>query len=175
MANKIIDVDVIVKHGTKAAFASKNPVLKKGELGIETDSGVMKLGDGSTTWNNLAYIGVDNEWQTITGATRTDATTFTLAGDQRASLPKGRLLRFSASDAYICRVLGEPTYTSGKTTVTVWFDIAGTTIPTTISKLEKHKLHPIATAHHAPLSGSADTATITKLMQSYCCSMYITD
>lgn len=57
MTDKILSADVIIKHGTKAAMASSNPVLKNGELGIETDTGAMKLGNGSTTWNNLGYIG----------------------------------------------------------------------------------------------------------------------
>ncbi|MCQ4765084.1 hypothetical protein [Cloacibacillus evryensis] len=175
MADKIFDVDVIVKHGTKASFAGKNPVLKKGELGIETDGGAMKLGDGSTEWNNLAYIAAGNEWQTVVGSTRAGTAAFTLAGDQRTRFPRGKLLRFNSSDAYICRVFGDPTYASGETTVAVWFDTADTEIPAAISVLERHTFHPMATASAAPLSGGADAATITKLIQSYCCSMYITD
>jgi hypothetical protein len=34
-----------------------NPVLAEGEIGVELDTGLMKLGDGSTAWTGLAYYG----------------------------------------------------------------------------------------------------------------------
>jgi hypothetical protein len=40
---------------TAAVFTSTNPVLGDGILGIETDTGNLKIGDGSTAWNSLAY------------------------------------------------------------------------------------------------------------------------
>lgn len=35
-----------------------NPILLRGELGIEYDTGKMKIGDGSSSWAALPYIGV---------------------------------------------------------------------------------------------------------------------
>jgi len=43
------------KRGTAAILTANNPVLAAGEYGIETDTGKVKIGDGSTTWVNLGY------------------------------------------------------------------------------------------------------------------------
>jgi hypothetical protein len=40
-------------RGTAAAWASANPVLDDGELGFETDTKILKIGDGVTAWNAL--------------------------------------------------------------------------------------------------------------------------
>lgn len=34
-----------------------NPILMPGEMGIESDTGLFKFGDGKTPWNNLRYAG----------------------------------------------------------------------------------------------------------------------
>ncbi len=44
-----------VRRGTAAAWTSGNPTLAAGEPGYETDTGKIKIGDGSTAWNSLAY------------------------------------------------------------------------------------------------------------------------
>ena len=44
-------------RGTAEALASVNPVLLAGELGLETDTGKFKFGDGTSAWNNLSYAG----------------------------------------------------------------------------------------------------------------------
>ena len=36
-------------------WTKKNPVLRKGEEGYETDTGRRKVGDGTSTWNGLFY------------------------------------------------------------------------------------------------------------------------
>lgn len=38
-----------------AAFTGPDAILKKGEIGIESDTGLCKTGDGKTTWNELTY------------------------------------------------------------------------------------------------------------------------
>jgi hypothetical protein len=43
------------KRGTAAIIAANNPVLAAGEYGIETDTGRVKIGDGSTAWSSLGY------------------------------------------------------------------------------------------------------------------------
>lgn len=47
---------------TEANWASVNPVLLEGEMGIITDrQGLFKIGDGRTRWSNLPlYGGKDN-------------------------------------------------------------------------------------------------------------------
>jgi hypothetical protein len=44
-------------RGTAAAWTSANPTLAAGKPGFETDTGQLKIGDGSTAWNSLGYIG----------------------------------------------------------------------------------------------------------------------
>jgi hypothetical protein len=49
------------KRGTASRWTSINPVLLAGEIGVETDTRKIKIGDGTTQWNNLDYIQVDNQ------------------------------------------------------------------------------------------------------------------
>ncbi len=44
-----------LRRGTAAAWTGANPTLAAGEPGYETDTGKIKIGDGSTAWNSLAY------------------------------------------------------------------------------------------------------------------------
>lgn len=37
-------------------WTAKNPLLQKGELGVETDTSKVKIGDGVTFWNDLPYM-----------------------------------------------------------------------------------------------------------------------
>ena len=46
-----------LRKDTSANWGSVNPVLLRGEPGFETDTGKLKIGDGSTAWSSLAYIG----------------------------------------------------------------------------------------------------------------------
>jgi hypothetical protein len=54
---------VQVRRGTAAQWTSANPTLASGEQGFETDTLKLKIGNGSTAWNSLAYV--------ATGATGT--------------------------------------------------------------------------------------------------------
>ena len=48
--------DIIqLRRDTASAWTSANPTLASGELGLETDTGKLKIGDASTTWTSLAY------------------------------------------------------------------------------------------------------------------------
>jgi hypothetical protein len=53
------------RRGTAAQWASANPVLNSGELGLETDTNKMKWGDGTTTWNALPYFTSPGDWNTL--------------------------------------------------------------------------------------------------------------
>ena len=44
------------KRGTAANWASKNPILLDGEIGLETDTHKIKAGNGTSHWNDLPYI-----------------------------------------------------------------------------------------------------------------------
>jgi hypothetical protein len=49
-----------VRRGTASLWTSTNPVLADGELGLETDTGSIKFGNGSTNWLGLPYFGGPN-------------------------------------------------------------------------------------------------------------------
>jgi hypothetical protein len=49
LANNIV-------RNTKANFTSNNPTLSAGQIGLETDTNLIKIGNGSTAWNSLSYI-----------------------------------------------------------------------------------------------------------------------
>ena len=59
MADKTINTKIQLRNDLAATWNSKNPVLKKGEIGIEIDTRKMKVGDGTTAWNALSYMGAD--------------------------------------------------------------------------------------------------------------------
>jgi hypothetical protein len=44
------------RRDTAANWTSNNPTLKAGEIGYETDTGYLKIGDGSAAWTALGYI-----------------------------------------------------------------------------------------------------------------------
>lgn len=44
------------RRDTAANWTSNDPTLKSGEIGYETDTGYLKIGDGSTAWTSLGYI-----------------------------------------------------------------------------------------------------------------------
>ena len=54
MARKTL---IQARRDTAANWTSANPTLAAGELGYETDTGKVKIGNGSTAWNTLAYLG----------------------------------------------------------------------------------------------------------------------
>ncbi len=44
------------RRDTASNFTSNNPTLAAGEPGYETDTGKVKIGDGTTAWTSLAYL-----------------------------------------------------------------------------------------------------------------------
>jgi len=46
-----------LRRDTAAAWTSANPILAAGEPGLETDTGKVKYGDGTTAWSGLSYSG----------------------------------------------------------------------------------------------------------------------
>lgn len=55
MATNTVNVRLVHRHDTKANWAAKNPVLLQGEIGIEDDTGLFKIGDGVKAWDALGY------------------------------------------------------------------------------------------------------------------------
>lgn len=57
-----------VRHGTAAQWTAANPVLLNGEPGAETDTSKWKVGNGTTAWNSLSYVGGGSGTVTTTGS-----------------------------------------------------------------------------------------------------------
>ena len=55
------------KRATASSWSTNNPVLFAGEIGYETNTGKLKVGDGTTIWNSLSYLTAD-----ISGADLSD-------------------------------------------------------------------------------------------------------
>lgn len=48
-------IKIQLRNDTSAAWSAANPVLMRGEVGIDRDSGRLKIGDGVTAWNALPF------------------------------------------------------------------------------------------------------------------------
>jgi hypothetical protein len=44
-----------IRRDTASKWTINNPILLNGEMGYETDTKYMKIGDGTTEWNDLLY------------------------------------------------------------------------------------------------------------------------
>lgn len=49
-------VTIKIRHDQAENWTLKNPILQVGEYGYEEDTFLLKIGDGSTSWNNLPYL-----------------------------------------------------------------------------------------------------------------------
>ena len=80
---KELNTRIQLKHGLAANWADKNPVLLAGEVGIETDTLKMKVGDGTSHWDALGYLGADaNDILAIINENRDSCTTVNVAEGQ---------------------------------------------------------------------------------------------
>jgi len=48
-----------LRRGTASQWTSANPILAAGEMGVETDTRKVKIGDGATSWSSLDYVAAD--------------------------------------------------------------------------------------------------------------------
>lgn len=60
MANeRVLDSKIQLRNDTAANWKAANPVLLKGEIGVEIDTRKLKIGDGISGYNSLKYISGD--------------------------------------------------------------------------------------------------------------------
>ena len=69
LMQKELKTRIVLRHDTAAKWNEINPTLKEGELGIETDTGLMKVGNGLGTWTTLDYI---NKFDSVSAASHYD-------------------------------------------------------------------------------------------------------
>lgn len=53
------DVRVQSRFDSAESWHLENPILLAGEIGAETDTGRLKVGNGVQAWRNLPYVGSD--------------------------------------------------------------------------------------------------------------------
>ena len=56
MATNRVQVTLQIRNATATNWTTRNPVLAEGEFGLETDTFLLKIGDGIRTWQNLPYL-----------------------------------------------------------------------------------------------------------------------
>lgn len=71
-------VKLQLRYDTAANWTSNNPTLLAGEIGTESDTKKMKMGDGVTAWTSLAYAFVTSGSPAITTSITTPSTSFDL-------------------------------------------------------------------------------------------------
>ena len=54
-----------LRRDTAANWTSVNPVLNEGEMGLETDTNKLKIGDGYNTWSDRGYINTNTAYGTF--------------------------------------------------------------------------------------------------------------
>ena len=62
-----MSVQIQLRRGTAAQWTSANTLLAQGEIGLEYDTGKIKVGDGTLAWNSLAYFTGTGAITSVTG------------------------------------------------------------------------------------------------------------
>ena len=56
MATNTVKVTLQIRHDEAQDWVTRNPVLAAGEYGLETDTFLIKIGDGVRDWAHLSYL-----------------------------------------------------------------------------------------------------------------------
>ena len=108
-----------IKRDTSANWKAANPVLSAGEPGMETDTGIVKYGNGTTAWNDLsvpastennfamkAWSG--NDWKFISSSGG-KSFTFKTAGHVRTNVRVNNSQTWDTSTGFVVNVSEHPT------------------------------------------------------------------
>ena len=68
-------VQIQMRRDTASNWTTNDPTLAAGEWGLETDTSKFKIGNGSTTWDNLAYSSLPSNVLSLAGGAMTGAIT----------------------------------------------------------------------------------------------------
>jgi hypothetical protein len=146
----IVPVRLRLRADTAANWTSVNPILLANELGRETDTGKIKIGNGTSTWTSLAY----QAWATLPVAVNA-------GGTGQTSYTNGQLLIGNTTGNTLAKATltagSGVAITNGTGSITVAASgIANTNIAANAAIVDT-KLATISTA--GKVSNSATTAT----------------
>jgi hypothetical protein len=96
----------LLRNDTAANWTTENPVLLQGEVGVETDTRRMKVGDGTTAWNSLLYVGAGSTFK---------YGRFTLSADQTTNLANTNPVKFDTVQGSLTVSNYNVALTAGKT------------------------------------------------------------
>lgn len=114
------DTKLKIKRGTAAELAAANPTLEAGELAFETDTLVLKAGDGTTAYASLNAVVGSNPAESITLAMMADLARGSIITGQTANnrptaldaKGSGKILVGSGADLVSVAVSGDATLAS---------------------------------------------------------------
>lgn len=135
-----------LKRATAASWASNNPVLYAGEIGLETDTNKFKIGDGTTAFNSLPYFNGN-----LTGSSLNDLADVTIT-----SASNGDFLRWNGT-AWINDAVNLSTDTVGNYMV----DVAGGTGVTITHTPGEGSTASVAIGQDVATSASVEFAALT--------------
>ena len=144
-----------IRRDTSANWTSANPVLAQGELGVETNTSKIKIGDGSTAWSSLSYLINTSGYATLTGVeTLTNKTITSVVLNQTKIAVAASDIDLATGNYFSKTISGSTTFTvsntpttgtaasfildltnGGSATITWWSGVkwAGGTVPTLTS------------------------------------------
>ena len=146
MASNSVKVTLQIRHDEAADWTTRNPILAQGEYGLETDTFLIKVGDGVTAWNSLRYLN------------KLDATYF-------KNMDDGSL---TFSDSFAQTINNIIINAGGSAKIVIADDPVEPTDPVNLRYLEAAIAQAIINAHHLkrqvvdnlPVASSADPDTL---------------
>ncbi len=93
-------INIQLRRGTASEWSTANPTLAVAEFGLETDTNLFKIGNGSDAWNALAYGGLEGPAGVVaaTSPITYDSGTQTVAIDQTAIAVNASQVAITVSD-----------------------------------------------------------------------------
>ena len=140
-----------LRRDTAANWTSTDPTLAQAEIGFETDTGNLKIGDGSTAWSSLAYGLGTLSWGQLIG-TLSDQADLQTALDAKADL---------AGDTFT----GDIELTG--TTRSIEFTDTGSVVRGVLTSTQDAALEDNLTSLAANDTGASNQATVSVAGSSY--------
>jgi hypothetical protein len=170
-----------IRRDTAANWTAANPILAQGELGAETDTSKIKIGDGSAVWSALSYLIDAGDYLTASSTTTLTNKTITnivfdgsLTEEVFALGTTGSLALDPANGSIqTCTLTGTPTFTdslaAGQSLVVMLTNGASYTVtfPTTTWVTSGGNVAPTLTAADALVFWKISTTLYGAVVGNY--------